>query len=72
MINVYMTYVYFSLKIKVCIPLFRCGLHLYYRHQDNNQVTFIIDGALKSGSDQNVPKATVQKIVQPKKVPHML
>lgn len=44
----------------------QCGLHLYYRHQDNDQVTFIIDGALKM--DQAVQKTTVQKIAQPKKV----
>ena len=33
----------------ICLLSFssRCGLFLYYRHQDNNQVTFIVDGALK-------------------------
>lgn len=29
----------------------KCGLFMYYRHRDNNIVTFIVDGALITGAD---------------------
>ncbi len=46
---------------------FRCGLLLYYRHQDNNIITFIVDGALKASADGQIGSNVYQQ-VEPKKV----
>lgn len=42
-----------------------CGLLLYYRHQDNDQITFIVDGALKSEGSDNFKNT---RFAEPKKV----
>ncbi|KAK2152944.1 hypothetical protein LSH36_314g03002 [Paralvinella palmiformis] len=46
----------------------KCGLWLYYRHRDDNQVTFIIDGSLKRESQGRLTDIVKQEIVAPKKV----
>jgi len=51
-----------------CSSCFRCGLWLYYRHRDDNQVTFIIDGSLKRESQGRLTDIVKQEIVAPKKV----
>lgn len=43
----------------------KCGLLLYYRHQDNNIITFIVDGALKKQAEST---NLYKKIAAPKKV----
>lgn len=38
---------------------------MYYRHQDNDQITFIVDSALKSEGTENFKN---KKFTEPKKV----
>lgn len=46
----------------------KCGLLLYYRHKDNNIITFIVEGALhKEENTKKVPDV-YQQIPKPKKV----
>ena len=47
---------------------FRCGLLLYYRHQDGNKVTFIVDGALQKSADGKGKADIYQQVAEPKKV----
>lgn len=46
----------------------RCGLLLYYRHRDDNQITFIVDQALVKAGDGSVKTDVYSQIVAPKKV----
>ena len=48
----------------------RCGLWLYYRHRDDNIVTFVVAGALKTSSDLDGVKTDVYSQIKekPKKV----
>ena len=55
------------MQIMVCV-LFRCGLLLFYRPRDDNQITFIVDGALKQSVDGAVKNDIYSQIAQPKKV----
>lgn len=47
------------------VHCFRCSLLLYYRHRDNNLVTFVVDGALKK---EGVMRDIYSQISEPKKV----
>ncbi len=47
---------------------YRCGLLLYYRHQDNNLVTFIVDGALKASADGQTQANVYAQVSAPQKV----
>ncbi|ELU12169.1 hypothetical protein CAPTEDRAFT_225003 [Capitella teleta] len=44
-----------------------CSLWLYYRHKDDNIVTFVVEGALKLG-EGGVKKDVYSQISEPKKV----
>ena len=46
----------------------RCGLLLYYRHQDNNLVTFVVDGSLKASADGQTKANVYEQVTVPKKV----
>lgn len=45
----------------------RCNLLLYYRHRDDNQITFIVDGALKQSGDAPLTQEKYEA-PKPKKV----
>ena len=53
-----------------CLFHCRCGLLLYYRHRDDNIVTFVVAGALKTSSDLDGVKTNVYSQIKekPKKV----
>ena len=65
-------------RLKACVKLhlnpatflnvFSCGLLLFYRHRDDNQITFIVDGALKQSASGTVKSDIYSQIAQPKKV----
>lgn len=62
-----------KLNDKINWLLFRCSLQLFYRHEDNNQVTFIINGALKKeqeleGSKTDIYKQIAAQEPKPKKI----
>jgi len=52
----------FKLKCK------KCSLWLYYRHRDDNQITYIIDEALVKAEDGIVKTDVYSQIAKPKKV----
>ena len=48
--------------------IYSCGLLLYYRHQDDNQITFVVDGALSNKAGDGIAKAPDVYKAEPKKV----
>jgi hypothetical protein len=49
--------------------VFRCGLWLYYRHRDDNQITFLVHNALvKAGDAPAKTDIYTQIAAAPKKV----
>jgi len=46
----------------------KCGLLLFYRHRDDNIITFIVDGALKQSRDGSVQNDVYSQMKKPKKV----
>ena len=44
---------------------------MYYRHCDNNQVTFIVEGALVTGADLGDKTDIYRQVAEPKKVSNL-
>ena len=55
---------------RLYVSCFRCGLLLFYRHRDDNIVTFVVDGGLKTSADLDGVKTNVYSQIKekPKKV----
>ncbi|ESN92970.1 hypothetical protein HELRODRAFT_96112 [Helobdella robusta] len=46
----------------------KCSLWLFYRHKDNNQITFIVENSLVTQNDGPLKPDVYSRIAQPKKV----